>query len=860
MRKALPNARIRLIERTRLLRMLAEWRSLRLIRVTAPAGFGKTTLAAMWLQRLGDEPIVAWVTLDAEDDSPDVLLQHIEESLQPGLPALAAISALERAGRMTAEQTVRQLCAEAATAGREIIVVLDDCHLLRAADAHAVLQHLFDFAPPNLHLVLLSRESASLDVGRSRLLDITAAEMSLDHEEFTAFVPGSAIEGLGAEDLAAVERRAEGWIAGLQMLAMTRHAGAPPSDVLWQSGIVAEFIEHEVFLRLRPDLRALLIDTALLPWLTSESTAAVSGLDEAYCARLLFTIADANAFVIPLAASTAVYRVHPLFREFLLRRLQEERTAEQQRALRLRAAAWLGAHGEVDTALTLLQPIGAWAEAAAIVAAVSRSAILRMDLSSLRRWLARLPAEIVAGTPQLAVDAAWAAFLSDAADMRTPVTRAQQTLAVAAAGVDGDELRAELCVVETVCDLAEGDMGAAHRALQRTAQIPHAPVGLAAGYLHFLNSCVPVDPLDLDGRMQMNLFSERIFQSIGFDYGCIEASTSRGLIKRLCGDMQGALVDLQHAASVIHRSGWGHSLSTFDCHYSCAEVLYEMNRIAEVREELQHAIHANRFNDSAAATVHLARLLLELCDGVDSDSGFVPTDDDAVWAEIVATINPIIVAHVGWLRIRRDLCARRTARCWHTVETMHVLPADLRSEMPDLLWIAVLTGALAHRRQLPLLGRLLPEFRRRMEDIRNHWMLLRVRAMQVVHHLYVDDAAAAEAELHALLPRIEESGMLRVVLDWPPLEPLLARSRSPFAQRLRGMFKHVAAEAIPFGLSAQEFRILQHLVEGLSTAAIAERIFVETTTLRRYMTRVYRKMGVHSRAEAVQAARAAGVR
>ena len=74
--------------------------------------------------------------------------------------------------------------------------------------------------------------------------------------------------------------------------------------------------------------------------------------------------------------------------------------------------------------------------------------------------------------------------------------------------------------------------------------------------------------------------------------------------------------------------------------------------------------------------------------------------------------------------------------------------------------------------------------------------------------------------------------MLRVVLDWPPLEPLLARSRSPFAQRLRGMFKHAAAEVIPFGLSAQEFRILQHLVEDLPTAAIAEKMFVETTTLR----------------------------
>lgn len=285
MRQAIPSSRIRFIERTRLLRMFDDWRTLRLIRVTAPAGFGKTTLAAMWLQRLGDEPAIAWLSLDAEDDAPGVLLQHIEESLQPELPALAAMSAMERAGRMTPVQMVQLLCAEAATAGREFILALDDCHLLRTADALAVLQNLFDQAPPNLHLLLLSRETVPLRVGRSRLqgamLDITAPDLALDHEEFIAFVQGSALEGMDAEQLADIEYRADGWIAGLQMLSMTRHMRAPLPDQARQAEIVAEFMEHEVFRHLNLDLRAFLIDTALLPWLTTGATAAVSGLDEA---------------------------------------------------------------------------------------------------------------------------------------------------------------------------------------------------------------------------------------------------------------------------------------------------------------------------------------------------------------------------------------------------------------------------------------------------------------------------------------------------------------------------------------------------------------------------------------------------
>jgi LuxR family maltose regulon positive regulatory protein len=875
MRKAVPSSHIRLIERTRLLRRLDDWRVLRLIRVTAPAGFGKTTLASTWLQRLGDGPAIAWLSLDAEDDALDVLLQHIEESLQSELPALAAMSAMERAGRMTSAQVVRLLCAEVAAAGREFILVLDDCHLLRAADVLAVLQELFDQAPSNLHLVLLSRETVPVRVGRTRLqgavLDMVTPELAVDHEEFTAFVRGSALEGLDAERLADIERRADGWIAGLQMLSMARHERAPLPDEAWQAGIVAEFMEYEVFRRMSRDLRTFLIETALLPWLTPGAAAAVCGLDEAECAGMLATAAAENTFVVPLTTSTdATYRCHPLLQEFLLRKLQDERTPAQVRAQRLRTATWLGAHGEVDAALTILKLIGAWDEAAAIVAAVSRSAILSMDLASLRRWLARLPADVVDRTPQLAVDAAWLTFLSDMAEMRAPVTRARQVLDAAASdaavpSADVDELRAELCAIEIVCDLTVGDLSAAQNTLLRAARIPHASSGLAAGYLLFLNSCAPVYPADSENRIQQLIRSEQIFQSIGFDYGCAEVATGRGLIKRRYADIQGALASFRHAASVMRRSGWEHSLASFDCRFACGEILYEMNQIAAARDELQQAMRANQFSDSALATMHLARLLNELCDYADADAGVVPValvapmEDDDVWADIVATINPIIVAHVGWYRIRRDLRAGRPERCWHTVETMHVLPADLRTEMPDLQWIAVLTGAMADRRQLPLIGARLEQFRHSLEESRNAWMLLRVRVLQVLHFSYGGDSAAAAAELEALLPKIEQSGMLRLILDWPQLAPLLAQSRSPFAYRLRKMLNRSVVETIPFGLTKREFEMLQDLVNDFSTTEIAQKRFIEIDTLRRYLVRMYRKMGVHSRAEAVHAAREAGV-
>ncbi len=868
MRQAVPQSRVRWIERPRLWRMLDDWRVLRLIRVTAPAGFGKTTLAATWLQQIGGEPFVAWLSLDAEDDAPAVLLRHVEEALQAELPDLAAGVALESAGRLSFARAARLLCGVVASSSREFVLVLDDVHVLQAESSLAMLQQLLDAAPANLHLVLLSRETPPLNVARMRLhgtlLDIVAADLSLDHEEFGAFVRGSALAGLSADRLAEIERRADGWIAGLQMLSLTRHAREALPDEAWQVGIVAEFMEQEIFRDMDPAVRAFLIDTALLPWLEAGPAAIVTGLDEAHCTRLLYAAADTNAFVAPFASpSEFTCRCHPLFREFLLRKLQDERTPAQLRVLRLRTAAWLGAHGEIDAALTLLQPIGAWDEAAAIVAAVSRAAILRMDLASLRRWLARLPADVVDRTPQLAVDAAWCVFLSDGADLRAPVARA---LAVVPA--DAAEFQVELGVLQVFCDLTNGDFPAARAVIARTERIAPDAVGLGAGYLNLIRSYEPADPNNFDQRIQLLIRGERIFRAIGFDYGCIEAFTAIGLIKRLYADLPGALASLRHAASVIRRSGWEQSLYSFDCHLACGEMLYEMNQIAEACDELHTAILANRYSDSTLATTHLARLMLELCDAAESGCSISPADDlprnargdDDVWAEIVAAINPLIAAHVGWFRIRRDLRVERPERCWQTVETLRVLPADLRAEMPDLLWMAVLNGAMANPRQWPQLGALLGDFWRRLESACNSWLALRVRAMQVVHHLHGDDQAAAEAELEALLPEIERSGMLRTVLDWPQLEPLLARNQAPFAQRLSGMFRHGVPAGLPFGLSEHEMRVLRGIAANSSTAEIARKMFVETSTVRKHLVNLFRKMGVHSRAEAVHAAREAGLR
>ncbi len=483
MRHAIPQPRARTIPRPRLLAALARWPELRLIQFVAPAGYGKTTLAAAWVHSLAalpapQRPIVAWISL-MDGASADQLLLLFIDALAPHLPAVRDLRNADGGIDFAAPLRVQALCREIAAADRPLVLALDDVHLLTDAAAHALLQQILDVAPPALHLVFLSRTAPPLQLGRlildDALLTLDAHDLAFDHEEFLTFARESGLDTQSAEALAALEQRSTGWVAGLKLLAYDLRYNLPSANTLSASAALDEFFASRVLASLPPDLQSFVESAATLPYMTAELMAAVTQRPAPDCAALLHALAVANAFLtvfIPSDGQPPSYRFHPLFHDFLRRRAAQHSTDSDHsdhsaEEIRTRAAVWLCDHDDVDAALVVLAD-GRQTALDALSRAVRR-AVLHHDHAALKRWLQTIPSEWITAHAPLAVGAgwhAWAAGHSDFQNMLVPWQRAIDAVAALSDAPQFDELRAEAAVLQALRHILLGEKEALTRVVE----------------------------------------------------------------------------------------------------------------------------------------------------------------------------------------------------------------------------------------------------------------------------------------------------------------------------------------------------------------------------------------------------------
>lgn len=512
------------VSRQRLLATLAGWRSLRLILITAPAGFGKSTFAAEWLSQIAaadDErrPAFAWLDLAAAGSAPGPLLHHLVEVLSPVAPHLADLLASVENGGMAHLQFMRSLARGLADVGRDVVLVLDDLHLLDE-ESCSLVQELLDQALPALHLVILSRTVPPLQTARLHLHAtiriIDADALRFDHAEFDAFVQHSALAHLSPAQRSEVEHRADGWIAGLHLLAQS------------QRTLLDEYTGAEVLRHMPEHVRRFLTDVAPLPYLTPALCAAAAGRSVAECEAQIAAAESSVAFVSRFAhpSTPLACRIHPLLQEVLLRERALRADCTPEHELRRLGAEHLAALGDVDAALQLL-PADDALSAARIISNALRPALLRGELRTAQRWLGRLAPAAIAADAQLAVDAAWLEYFAESLDFYAAAPRARDAVAYAAS----DELRAEAAVLAALLDFVRGAHEVARANMDAAAQLPHRPDGLAAGYIQLFDGYVPHDPSDVETRIRHMQRAAEIFQRIGHPHGVIEAAVTQGYVK-----------------------------------------------------------------------------------------------------------------------------------------------------------------------------------------------------------------------------------------------------------------------------------------------------------------------------------------
>jgi LuxR family maltose regulon positive regulatory protein len=374
--------------------------------VSAPAGFGKTTLLAEWCRR--QQQPVAWLSLDAGDNDPVRFWRYTVAALERVRPGLAGRVAglLGSLAPASIESLATTVVNELAAQGGDALLVLDDYHVVEAQPIHASLRFLLEHQPPALHIVLVSRADPPLPLARlragGRLAELRAADLVFNLSEAAALLGEAAGLPLGEDLVADLVARTEGWAAGLKLAGLSL-PGQPDIARFVESfsgshRYVLDYLAEEVLEQQPASLRGFLLETSVLDRLSGPLCDAVTGRADGQ--QMLQTIEAANLFLTPLDEVRGWWRYHHLFADLLRARLQQK-DPERVGELHRRAAAWHHEHGHADDAVGHALAAGDGMRAARLAETYADELVVRSETASVQRWLAALPPELVASRPRL---------------------------------------------------------------------------------------------------------------------------------------------------------------------------------------------------------------------------------------------------------------------------------------------------------------------------------------------------------------------------------------------------------------------------------------------------------------------------
>ncbi|MGX9787572.1 LuxR C-terminal-related transcriptional regulator [Mycobacterium sp. MMS18-G62] len=432
--------------------------------MSAPAGWGKTTLLAQWALGAGEDQRFGWVSLDASDNDPVWFWMYVVAALQNVVPGLGARAVeLLTMGADPVQVVLPTLLNDLDTIASPTVLILDDYHLVVNRAVHEQMAFVISRMPVNLHLVLATRSDPTLPLARLRASG-DLVEMRSDDLRFGAIEADHLLNDvlgldLAYEDIQLLHRRTEGWAAGLYLAALSlagrRDAATFIRTFAGDNRHIVDYLMTEVLDSQPGQMRSFLLRTSVLGRLSGELCDAM--LQTSDSAQVLERIERENLFVVPLDMSRRWYRYHHLFGELLRAELNRSEP-DLVAALHRRAAAWFEAEGLVDEAVRHLAAAGDFAESADLIAADWVNEFKGGGLSTVSAWLDLLPDEFVRQDPRLSAARAWIALqvgqFDDAEVWIEAIEAATDT-------VDHSSLDAELVALREVHAFKTGDVAAA---------------------------------------------------------------------------------------------------------------------------------------------------------------------------------------------------------------------------------------------------------------------------------------------------------------------------------------------------------------------------------------------------------------
>lgn len=511
---SIPPTRARTIARPHLVARLQTGLAGTLTLISAPPGYGKTTIVTSWLRLLQQDPTqsrtIAWFALDEDDNDPRLFFSYLAAAIEslPGVPHHLA-ELLRTPYARPARALMKAFIADIGALATPLVLVLDDLHTITSAEMRAAIALLLQYPPPVFHLVILTRSDPGFSVARLRargaLCELRAEDLRFTAAEAAELLTAQLGLPLTAAQVHALEQRTEGWVAGLQLAALAMEARADLTAFIdgftGSHRFIMDYLTDEVLRRLEPDVQSFLVQTSVLRRLSPALCDAVVEDVGQSSATMLARLEAGNSFLAALDDGGAGYRYHQLFAALLRQQLSPERAAAIQR----RAAHWSAAHQQIEDAISYALAGEDAALATELLVTHGLRFLFHGRLRTLQSWLDALPAARLATQARLCTLAAWVRLNQGQLDAVEPHLRAAEQ-----AAPDQPAIHAVTALIRSNIARSREDVVVAQREAERARDLAPGHT-MTRGVAHFQLGAVAV--LAGDAAQSVVLLSEAIVLS-----------------------------------------------------------------------------------------------------------------------------------------------------------------------------------------------------------------------------------------------------------------------------------------------------------------------------------------------------------
>jgi LuxR family transcriptional regulator, maltose regulon positive regulatory protein len=868
-----------LVARPRLSEELDPDAGRRLTLVSAPAGFGKSTVLGKWAEeRAGGGCPVAWLSLDAGDNDPTRFLSYlvvaIEGVVEEGFGE-GVLAALRSSQPPRLEALAAALINEFADLPGEVFLVLDDYHLIDSEVVHGIVSFLLERLPGGVHLIISSRTDPPLPISRLRargqMSELGASDLAFTESEAGAFLRGIMGLELSERDIATLEERTEGWISGLQLAGLSMLGRKDPSGFIESfSGShrdVLDFLAEEVLGRQPPLVREFLLATSILDDLTGPLCDVLTGHSDGQ--MMLERLERENLFVFALDDERRWYRYHNLFADFLRGRLRRE-SPGRMGELHLRASCWYEGNGLVAEAIEHALSAPDHDLAARLIEESVEGAVERGEGITVLRWLEALPTEAKRLRPRLFVEHAVAMVITGRPDDAEPLLKEAER--VETTGEDRRFLLGFASAVRSWRARLRGDAPEAVDLAQRALSLLPAEEAPVRNYATVRLGDALRATGDLAAAGEAYAEAAEIGQSAGHIYGRLAGMVMHARVRTEQGRLREADEVFRSTLRLLTEEGFELSPAAGVVHIGMADLLYERNDLDGAERELERGVElAERTGD--VSTLVWAYVTLSRTKRARGDEG--STLEMAHKAERVARDSgadlqiAIAAAWLARLRVARGDLAE--AGALEQERSANVDDAAAAVRMVDQVTSARLLHAQGSPREA--LG-LLEELRERAETNGRTRDLIEILSLRALALWASNEKERAVGTLAEALVLAAPEGYVRTFVDeGAPMATLLSEAlavrqkggtgslRRVPAQYLRKLMSVLDQHATPSAaglsepLSERELEVLRLIASGMSNRQISSELFVSVGTVKTHINNLYRKLDTHSRTQALARAR-----